>query len=248
MKVLSSVATLLLCAIWAIGCGDPYQEPLPSDPNDKITFYKAIASLPADEQKDLQDYFSRSNEDKQKGRPGARAGITVREALGEQRAWKEAEAQKTQQLRAASEKEQAEREAQKKADQAKAQEEMLAACTAELVKIKVVSSTFGKSFDMDIRFKNTGTKELVLVMGTIQLAEKSGAVLKEVKIPYLRPLKPGTAATSGGKIPFSADRAGDVTASKTPLSKLKVTWVPAYYKFADGTQLGEEPKTDKRRR
>jgi hypothetical protein len=248
MRVLSFLVWVWLFAFCALCCGDPYEVPLPVEPSDKISFYKAIGGLAADEQKDLQEFFTRSTEEKMKGGPGARAGITVKEALAEQRAWKEAEAIKKQQLRQAAEKAQAEREAQQKVDKAKAQQEMVTTATAELVKLNVVSSTFGKSFDMDIRFKNTGSKELSLIMGTVQLSDKSGAVLKEVKIPYMRSLKPGVSAVSGGKIPFNPDRAGDAEVAKTPLSKLKVTWIPAYYKFADGTYLGEEPKQDRRRR
>jgi hypothetical protein len=88
----------------------------------------------------------------------------------------------------------------------------------------------------------------MLVMGTVQILDKSDKLLKEIKIPYSKALKPGASAASGGKIPFDPSREGDATVAKTPLKRLKVNWVPIYYKFADGTQLGEEPKTDKRRR
>lgn len=248
MRALSSLVWVLFFAFCALSCGDPYEAPLPVDPSDKISFYKAIGGLAADEQKDLREFFTRSTEEKMKGGPGARAGITVKEALAEQRAWTEADAIKKQQLRDAAEKALAEREAQQKADKVNAQQEMATTATAELVKLNVVSSTFGKSFDMDIRFKNTASKELVLMMGTVQLSDKSGGVLKEVKIPYMKSLKPGASAVSGGKIPFNPDRAGDAEVAKTPLGKLKVTWIPTYYKFADGTQLGQEPKQDRRRR
>jgi len=241
---------LMVCVLstWAISCGDPYEAPLPADVNDKIGFYKTISSVAAEDQKLLSEYFTRITEEKLKGGPGIPAGTTVKDALAAQKSFKEEEARKTQQLREAAEKEQAAREAQRKVDLVKAQEEMAATCKAEVVKINVITTAVGRSFDMDIRFKNIGSKELVVVMGTVQFADQSGKILKEIKIPYYKALKPGASAVSGGKIPVLQDREGDVQLTKLPLSKVQVKWVPIWYKFADGTQLGQEPKPDKRRR
>ncbi len=246
---------LLFVSVIAIGlaaCGDPYQEKMPSDPADKGALLSLIRYLESDEQKVLLAYQERIAKQKASGGAGYPAGMTVRQAIDEQRRWAEEEGARLERERAEARRKIEEEERRKQEEAEKALKQMLEICTVEMVKKKVVKKGSGsmtfEAFDIDLRFHNKGKKDLSLIIGTIEMRDESGKLLKEMKIPYRKRLKAGQTATFGGKSRYDPSKEKDVALANIPMSKLQVKWVPSVYKFEDGTRIGTEPEPEKLRR
>lgn len=241
-------ASILLFTVCIVSCGDPYDEKLPANANEKIDFYRAISFLSEEDQKDLRDFYARVYEQQTPSESAAPATITFRQALAEQRDWKKAEAERQAKERETAKKAQAEEEEKRRNDQAKLQQDMLDIFSVELVRLRIVKAWFGKSFAMDLKITNQGKKKLLYAAGAVQLLDASDHLLKEIKTPFSKPLNPGQSAISSGKFAYIGEKPGDVTLAKTPVKKLKTKWIPSYCRFADGSQIGEEPKNDSKLR
>jgi len=246
---------LLFVSVIAIGlaaCGDPYQEKMPSDPADKGAMLSLIRYLKPDEQKLLLAYQERIAMQKASGGGGYPAGMTVRQAIDEQRRWAKEEGERLERERAEARRKTEEEQRRKKEQADKALKQMLEVCSVEMVKKKVVKKGKGamsfEAFDIDLRFHNKGNKDLRLIIGSIEIRDEKGKLLKQMKIPYRKRLKAGQTATFGGKSRYDPSKGKDVALANTPLGKLQVKWIPKVYKFEDGTRLGTEPEPEKLRR
>lgn len=248
---------LLLVSVLSVGllcCGDPYQEKMPADPADKGSLLSLIRYLKDDEQKVLLAYQERIANQKALGGEGYPPGMTVQQALDEQRRWSREEGERMKREREEAIRKLQEEEARKKAEEEKALKQMLEICTVEMVSKKVTKKKSKgdalsfEAFDIDLRFRNKGKKDLTMVIGTLQMLDENGNMLKEMKIPYRRTLKAGQSATFGGKSRYDPSKEKDVALANIPLSKLKTKWIPKVYKFEDGTRIGTEPEPEKLRR
>jgi len=252
MKQLLLFVSVIVVAVGLLACGDPYQEKMPSDPADKGALLSLIRYLKSDEQKDLLAYQERIAKQKAMGGEGYPTGMTVRQAIDEQRRWTREEGERLERERAEARRKLEEEERRKKEETEKALKQMLAICSVEMVKKKVVKKGKGamkfEAFDIDLRFHNKGKKDLSLIIGTIEMRDENGKLLKEMKIPYRKRLRAGQTATFGGKSRYDPSREKDVALANIPLSKLQVKWVPKVYKFEDGTRIGTEPEPEKLRR
>jgi hypothetical protein len=125
--------------------------------------------------------------------------------------------------------------AREKAERKKKRDLMRAMGTATVTKKKQIGSGKDVKIELEFEFKNVGQKELSAAEGAMEIRDGSGEVLKNLKIPFLGPIKPGATVKKTGKFPADPGKPGDVTLVKTPLKDLQLNWVPQLYRFMDGT-------------
>ena len=235
-KILSFVTGAILgCAL--LGCVPPEQTALPDNPNDPIQvseFQNAVKELPADEQKDINDFVARMGEQKKAGGYGYIRGMRAHEALAKQREWiKEETARKKAEFDHL-EKTALEAAAKKTADK-EVESKLRGICNISLTKKKKA----GNKLSMTLKFENKGDKEIVSMYGKLQFHDKKGELLKEIKIPLQEKLKAKKSVTWSGDLPFNKAKEKDVAFAKIPIADLKVNWLPENYTFADGTKIGK---------
>ncbi|MCP4604130.1 MAG: hypothetical protein GY847_27015 [Proteobacteria bacterium] len=226
------------------GCLSPYETKLPEDPGNEAQLSKFlgdIQELPADEKKNINDFISRMRLAKQAEGYGYIIGMTARQALEKQLEW-----MKEKQDRESMEKEQEEKrikdeEAKQLTDSAK-RREMINICTVTLTKKKFLRANKKKlsrdRFSMSLKFDNKSDKDLSAIIGKLEFRDTADKLLKTIKIPIREPIKAKKTVTWSGELPCNKAKNEDAILAKTPLKKLKVTWVPETYHFADGTKIG----------
>jgi hypothetical protein len=121
------------------------------------------------------------------------------------------------------------------AERKKRRDAMRAMGTATVTKKTQIGKDKDVKIELVFEFKNVGTKELAAAEGAMEFRDASGEVLKNLKIPFLGPIKPGDTSTKTGKFPVDPGKPGDVSLVKTPLAEIHLNWVPQLYRFADGT-------------
>jgi hypothetical protein len=133
-----------------------------------------------------------------------------------------------------------EAQAREKAARKQRRDEMRAMGTATITKKKQLGSGKSVKLELDFEFKNVSKKELAVAEGALEIRDKSGELLKSLKVPFPGPIKPGASAKKTGKFPADPVKPTDITLVKTPLKELSLNWVPQHYRFTDGTDvLGE---------
>lgn len=123
------------------------------------------------------------------------------------------------------------------AEREKHRDEMRALGSATVTRKKITGSDKNKKAELEFTFKNEGDKELTQVRGTIVFRDSEGNPLKKMSVPFDQSIPPGKSAEKRGKFPLDVVEEGDVTFAKTPLSEMKIEWIPQLYRLADGTEL-----------
>ena len=117
----------------------------------------------------------------------------------------------------------------------KLRDAMRAMGAATVIKKTQVGTGKDVKIELVFEFKNTGTKIFDSADGAMEFRDAAGEVLKNLKIPFQGPIKPGDTVKKTGKFPVDAGKPGDVTLVKTALADIHLNWVPQLYRFNDGT-------------
>jgi len=135
------------------------------------------------------------------------------------------------------------REAQARthAEREKRRDALRAAGTATVTqKDKIGKKKEDVKLEITFEFKNLGDKVIDMADGAVEFRDGQDKVLKSLRVPFQGPIKPGDKTQKHGKFPVDAGEDGDVALVRTPLSELKVVWMPKLYKFSDGSDLVAE--------
>lgn len=164
-------------------------------------------------------------------------GITIGKAIDEQRDFLTKEKVREAEEKALKEK--------VKAEQQKAMDEMSKAALVTLVNKKITTHTGYSGMTLDenlvvtFAFKNTSTKDIAGIKGTLDATDIFGEELSGFSIAYDKTLKPGETATWVGSrsVQYSMNASKDRKFADLPEDKYKLSWKPDMIIFGDGTKL-----------
>ena len=125
--------------------------------------------------------------------------------------------------------------AREKAERKKRRDAMRALGTGTVTKKKTLGKGKDVKIELEFEFKNLGQKELSAAEGAIEMRDASGEVLKNLKIPFPGPIKPGASVKKTGKFPADPGKPTDVALVKAELKDIALNWVPQLYRLTDGT-------------
>jgi phosphoserine phosphatase len=249
------LAGLALAVTSAFGCSDPYKTPVPTTSEvlkgADGSFAATLQKIPEGDRELVARYMARNALGTMFG--GAPlAQVSVREAIAAQVAF-EAEQAKKEAAEAAEQAtvkaKNAQREAEAKALADKAQAARAAqikamddAVTVAVVSMKSVQGSFAKGVNIKFAIENKSEKELAGIKGVVRFKDIFGKDVKVTRIAYDKNIKPKATAAYSGGIEINQFMEGDVKLYDTPMEKLKISWEPEVYLYADGSKLESQPE------
>lgn len=165
-------------------------------------------------------------------------GITIGKAIDEQRDFLTKEKMR--------EAEESARKNKILAEQQKAMDEMSKAALVTLISKKIETekeSSFGfiidEKLNLTITFKNTSTKDIAGIKGTLDAIDIFGEPLSGFSISYDKTLKPGETLTwvGGRSVKYGMNTSNDRKFAELPDDKFKLSWKPDMIIFGDGSKL-----------
>lgn len=226
-----------IVAIISIGmlaaCGDPRDTVIPADLSNMGAVTVALEKLSPEEKGLVTEYIVGHMMSSALGvtsNPGIPDGMTIRNAIAEQRqanADRAAKLLKQQELKA---KLQAERSA--------AMESMTNAVTVTLVSKKIVERGYDEKIAVVFGYKNNTSKDISGVKGTIVVKDLFGDDISSFQVSNDDAIKANESSTWNGErsITFSFSNR-DRKLVELSDDKYTVTWEPHIIVFADGTQM-----------
>jgi len=237
-------AVVLLCA-----CSNPKDTVVPTSLDKMESIKPQIEKLTPEERDLFASYFVRHTMGAAMGGMfGVKAepvpeGMTIGKAIDEQRDF----AAKAK-IREAEEKVLKEKV---KAEQQKAMEEMSKAALVTLISKKIdiermSGITMDEKLEVAIAFKNTSSKDIAGIKGTLDAADIFGEQLSGFNMSYDKTLKPGETATWVGSrsIKYGMNSSNDRKFADLPEDKYKLNWKPDMIVFSDGTKLTKPANAD----
>lgn len=226
----------LVLSLCLVGCSDPYGQKLPAtlgglEKDDALK--KAVHKLPEQDQALLAQFLLRRGLAQAFGAGGA-GGITIRQAIDQQKEWQEEQAKKEAEAQALAARVKAEREAKEKEF---ADTLTVAVTDLKLVKGSMASGRFDDHFAITLAFHNKSARDFAGVKGTVVFADMFGTVIKRVNVAHDEGIKAGSTATWGGELHFNQFMDEDKKLATTPLEKMKISWLPEHYVFNDGSAM-----------
>jgi hypothetical protein len=192
--------------------------------------------LNGEETRLLMGYMMRQGVSEAFGGKGAPNGITVRQAINEQREFLEKQKQEEAKAEELKKKVEAERKAK--------QEEFARLLSAALVSKKNVDGEFGQKYvSMEMAFENKTDKDMIGVKGILKIADVFGDTINNVSFSYDRGVPAGKTSTYKGQIDINRFMDKDMKLWNTDFDKLKTTFDVSTIIYKDGTKI-EAPVPD----
>jgi len=244
MKI-KTFALLLGLVVAGAACADPMDYKIPTDSEQwkkDEGFTKAIEKLPDEEKKLLVGYMMRAGVAEAFGTvPPER---TIGEALQNQKefvAEKAAEAEAA----AAEEAKQAALAAQVEEEHQRALAEARNALTVAVSSMDFIPSNaragrYQDSFSLVIALQNNMDKDMSGVKGTVVFADMFDDEIKRVNLSLDEGIQAKQTFRWEGTFGFNQFMDEDVKLRNTELTKMKISWEPEVYLFADGTKMTVE--------
>lgn len=244
MKRLIVVAfAALLCA-----CSNPKSAVVPTSMDKMESIKPQLEKLTAEERELFASYAVRHTLGAAMGGMfGIKAepipeGMTIGKAIDEQRDFLTKQKMKDAEEKALKEK--------VKAEQQKAMDEMSKAALVTLVSKKLESErsygvTLDENLNVTFAFKNTATKDIAGIKGTLDVIDIFGEELCGFGIAYDKTIKPGETATWVGSrsVKYGMNASKDRKFAELPDDKYKLSWKPDMIIFGDGTKLTKTADT-----
>ncbi len=130
------------------------------------------------------------------------------------------------------------------AEQQKAMDEMRKAALVTIVSKQIETEqmsgiTIDEKLMVTFAFKNTSTKEIAGIKGTLDASDIFGQQLSGFNISYDTTIKPGEDArwTGGRSVKFDMNEGNDRKFADLPADKYTLSWKPDMIIFVDGTRL-----------
>jgi hypothetical protein len=163
------------------------------------------------------------------------AGVTLGQAIDNQRSFEQNQAQQRLASRNQSEQQDQQR---KDAEQRAASAFAVTLLAKELIPADLSSGTRSDQVAFTFEFKNVGAKDLSGVKGTLLVADNFfGTELKTIPLDYRETLPIGATESFQTKLLLSPSAIIDQRVRNTDLSQMKVTFTPELIQFADGTRM-----------
>jgi hypothetical protein len=186
--------------------------------------------LNGEETRLLMGYMMRTGMSQAFGGKAAPEGITVRQAIKDQREFLEKEKQEEAKAEELKKKVEAERKAK--------QEEFARLLSAVLVSKKNVDSEYGQKYvAAEMAFENKSDKDIQGIKGTLKIADIFGDTINNVSFSYDRGVPAGKTSTYKGTIDINRFMNKDMKLWSTDLDKLKATFEISTIIYKDGTKV-----------
>jgi hypothetical protein len=190
--------------------------------------------LNGEETRLLMGYMMRQGLSQAFGGKGAPDGVTVRQAINEQREFLEKQNQEEAKAEELKKKVQAERKAK--------QEEFARLLSAVLVSKKNVDGEFGQQYvTMEMAFENKTDKDMLGVKGVLRMADVFGDTIKNVGFSYDKGVPAGKTSTYKGQIDINRFVDKDMKLWNTDFDKLKTAFDISTIIYKDGTKTEAPP-------
>lgn len=245
MKTSERLSLIVVTGVFAFvlaGCSDPKSTKLPEDLAQMSTIAPQVQKLNDEEKNLLTAYVLRRTMKGTlfgaiAGDTGETKGMTIGQALDNQRAYITAKKKEEDEAKALKEKLKAEQEAVMK--------QIREAVSVALISKKVESERGYSGIEMDrklvvsIGYKNNGSKDIAAVKGEVRIVDLLGDEVTGLVISNNDTIKVGgTSVWKGSKsLRFSMNSSADEKFANLPDDKFKVIWLPKAIAFTDGTKL-----------
>ncbi len=227
-------AGLILTAVTLLGCRDIRDSEISKLTDEQRTVLDK--KLNGEETRLLMGYMMRQGMSQAFGGKGAPDGITVKQAIQEQRDFLEKQKQEEAKAEELKKKVEAERKAK--------QEEFARLLSAVLVRKKNVDGEYGQMFvTVEIAFENKTDKDMQGVKGVLKIADIFGDTISNVHFSYDKGVSAGKTSTYNGQIEINKFRDSDMKLWNTDSDKLKTAFEIATIIYKDGTKV-EAPASD----
>jgi len=219
---------LVVTVILLMGCRDVRDAELSKLTDDqKASLDK---KLNGEETRLLMGYMMRQGMSQTFGGKGAPDGITIKQAIKDQRDFLEKEKQDEAKAEELKKKVEAERKAK--------QEEFARLLSAVLVSKKNVDSEYGQKYvAVEMAFENRSDKDMQGIKGTLKIADIFGDTINNVSFSYDRGVTAGKTSTYKGTIDINRFMNKDMKLWNTDLDKLKTTFEISTIIYKDGTKV-----------
>ena len=224
------LALLITCSI--SGCNDPRKAVLPNDLNSEegTKFAENIKKLPEQDKELLASYILRKEMAKAFGSTTTPVGVTVQQAIDEQKAWMD--------------KTKAEEKAKKDhADKLKAEkdakiQEAKTALNVIVFDKKVIAGDFDKRLVLSFEFANKTNKKIDGIKGVVKFKNKFGDDVSGVGIsePSLV-IEPNQSVKINLSKSVNEFISEDRTFAETELKDLTYEFIPEQILFKDGSKI-----------
>ncbi len=241
VRTMLMIVSLLLVAV---GCGDPKDVELSTLTQEQTA--KLEKKLNGEEMRLLMGYQLRHSMSAALGGKAAPAGVTVNQAIKDQREW--VEKQKQEELVAAERRRKEEADAaelKKKldAEQKAKQEEFAKLLSAVLVGKRNVDQSYGRKFvSLQMAYENKTDKDIAGVKGVLRLTDMFDDKIMNVRWSYDGGIRAKqTIVEKGSGVDINEFKDTDMKLWNTDQDKLKAIFEPSTIIFRDGTRL-DAPK------
>ena len=232
-----AIRWMLLCAtLLLIACSNPKDARIPNDPNRwDEDLRSTMERLPLDERQLAVSYLARAKQTAALSGQSIREGVTLGQAIQEQREYERADA--AQQMEARVQQLQRDRERQEL-------ERRAAAIVSVIAVNKVVTpgqvGTGGRPDQANLKFelRNNGDQAIVGLVGTVRLSDSFPGDLTRLALDYPEPIAPRTTVPWEASVPLSPFANTDQRLRNVDLINMKVTFTPERVELADGTKVG----------
>lgn len=242
MRVRTAYA--IACLLMLAACGDPKNTPLPAELDKMESIKPAMGKLTPEERELAAAYIARHTIGAKLGAvfggkegPGIPPGMTLGQAIEEQRKFNADAAQERARQEALKAKLQAEREAAMKA--------MRDAVTVTLVEKRLVTERGYSDIVIDEKlvvvfgYQNNSAKDIAGVKGLVSVKDLFGDELSGFQISNDGTIKAGQSVTWTGSrsVRYALGDNKDRKFADLANDKFKVIWEPQVVVFADGSKL-----------
>jgi hypothetical protein len=196
----------------------------------------ALDRLSQDERRLVSSYLARKRgEAARTGQPVAE-GLTVRQAIQEERDYQQADAAR----RTAARSQQDELERQRKEYEGQVKAVLPVALFSKYVAPADLStgSRGGEYMALVFEFRNLGTGDVAQFRGTLRLSDSfRGDPLRSLTVDYTERIPAGGSALWEAALSLDPFATSDLRLKNTDTSQIAVTLLPEIVQFADGTRL-----------
>lgn len=230
--VMRKLVLALIIACSVSGCNDPRKAVLPSDLNSEegTKFAEKIKKLPEQDKELLAGYILRKEMAKAFGSSTAPVGVTVQQAIDEQKAWVD----KTK----AEEKAKKEQADRLKAEKNAKVQEAKAALNVIVFDKQIIAGDFDKKLVLSFEFANKTNKKIDGVKGVVNFKNKFGDDVRGVGIsePSLT-IEPNQSVKIDLSKSINEFISEDRTFAETQLKDLTYEFIPEQILFEDGSKI-----------
>jgi hypothetical protein len=234
---------LFVCALaLSAACSSPQDYKIPAESSqwkEDEGFKSALQKLPDEEKRLLTAYLMRAGLAEAFGTtPPER---TIGEAIENQKVF-QAEKEAEQAAEDAEQAKQAALAKKVEEDRQAAIAEARKALTVAVSSMKFIPSnfragTYQESFSLSIALQNNTKKDMSGIKGTVVFADMFDDEIKRVLLSVDESIPAGQAIQWSGSLDYNQFKSEDMKLRSTDLAKLKITWEPDTYLFADGTKM-----------